>query len=156
MNLQARESIVSLRKNSGTAYLASINGEGYPVMRAMLVLEHDGFGTQFFSTNTSSGKVRYYQNNPKASVYYCEPREYKGVLFIGKMQVCTDQETKDFLWREGFERYYPKGVTDPDYCVLKFTAKQGCFYNGPNSANFLIEELEEKQSHEPVIVQKPF
>lgn len=142
MNPNARESIVNLRKNNGIAYLASVNGEGYPVMRAMLVLEHDGFRTQYFSTNTSSGKVGYYRNNPKASVYYCEPNEYKGVLFVGEMQVCTDQKTKDFLWREGFERYYPKGVTDPDYCVLMFAAKSGSFYNGPNSAKFSMDELE--------------
>lgn len=143
MNENARKSITNLRKNSGIAYLASIDGEGYPAMRAMLVLEHDSFKTQYFSTNTSSGKVSYYQNNPKASVYYCEPQNYKGVLFVGEMQVCTDQKTKDFLWREGFECYYPKGVTDPDYCVLKFTAKLGSFYNGPNSAKFKIDELEE-------------
>lgn len=145
MNENARESITALRRNSGSAYLASVDGEGYPVMRAMLVLEHDSFGTQYFSTNTSSGKVGYYRNNPKASVYYCEPQVYKGVLFVGEMQVCTDQETKDFLWREGFERYYSKGVTDPDYCVLKFSAKYGSFYNGPNSAEFTVDELEEKE-----------
>lgn len=146
MNESARKSIIHLRKNSGTAYLASINSEGYPVVRAMLVLEHDSFKTQYFSTNTSSGKVSYFQNNPKASVYYCEPQNYKGVLFVGEIQVCTDQKTKDFLWREGFECYYPKGVTDPDYCVLKFTAEQGSFYNGPNSAKFTIDELERQES----------
>jgi general stress protein 26 len=24
--------------------------------------------------------------------------------------------------------FYPKGVTDPDYCVLKFTAQEGRYY----------------------------
>lgn len=145
MNETARKSIAALRRNSGTATLASIDDKGYPVMRAMLVLEHDHMKTQYFSTNTSSGKVGLFRSNPKASVYYCEPKTYKGVLFVGEVQICTDQQTKDFLWREGFERYYPKGVTDPDYCVLKFTAKSGSFYNGPNSAKFEIEELEERE-----------
>lgn len=39
-----------------------------------------------------------------------------------------------------------KGVTDPDYCVLKFTARFGSFYNGPNSTKFTIEELGEQES----------
>ena len=26
------------------------------------------------------------------------------------------------IWRDGDEQYYPGGVTDPNYCVLKFTA----------------------------------
>jgi general stress protein 26 len=141
MNNDVRKSIAALRQESGSAYVASINGEGYPVMRAMLVLEHDCFETQYFSTNTSSGKVACFQENPKASVYYCEPQAYKGVLFVGDMQVCTDQATKDFLWREGFERYYPKGVTDPDYCVLKFTAKWGSYYHGLQNTRFTIDEL---------------
>jgi general stress protein 26 len=141
MNDEARESIHVLRKQSGSAYVASVNGEGYPVMRAMLVLEHDSYRTQYFSTNTSSGKVACYEANPKASVYYCEPDDFKGALFVGDMEVCTDQATKNFLWREGFERYYPKGVTDPDYCVLKFTAKWGSYYHGLCSTKFTIDEL---------------
>lgn len=144
MNKIAKNTIVFLRKNSKVAYLASTSGDGYPIMRAMLVLETENLKTQYFSTNTSSSKVGFYQNNPKASVYYCDPQSYKGVLFIGEIQVCTDQETKDFLWREGFECYYPKGVTDPDYCVLKFIAKYGSVYAGPNSTKFTIEELEEE------------
>lgn len=144
MNKIATKTIAFLRRNSKIAYIASINDDEYPVMRAMLVLESESLKTQYFSTNTSSNKVFFFKNNPKASVYYCDPQGYKGILFVGEMQVCTDQETKDFLWREGFECYYPKGVTDPDYCVLKFTAKYGSIYDGPNSAKFTIEELEER------------
>jgi len=32
------------------------------------------------------------------------------------------------IWRPGDEMYYPKGVTDSDYCVLRFTAQQGRYY----------------------------
>ena len=141
MNKDIKDAIAVLRQNSGTAYLSSVDGEGYPVMRAMLVLEHDSIETQYFSTNTSSCKVSYYQANSKASVYYCNPDTFMGALFVGDMEVCTDQETKDFLWREGFERYYPKGVTDPDYCVLKFTAKWGAYYHGLQNTRFAIDEL---------------
>lgn len=34
--------------------------------------------------------------------------------------------------------YYPQGVTDPDYCVLRFTATQGRFYSNFKSENFNI------------------
>jgi general stress protein 26 len=33
--------------------------------------------------------------------------------------------------------YYPGGVTDPDYCVLKFTAVKGRYY-----ANFKSEDFD--------------
>ena len=34
--------------------------------------------------------------------------------------------------------YYPKGVNDPDYCVLKFTAEKGRYYSNFRSEDFLI------------------
>ena len=144
MTEEAKAAIKALRNQSDTAYLACIDADGYPVQRAMLVLEHGSVRTQYFSTNTSSGKVGYLRNNPKASVYYCTPENYRGVLFTGEAEVCTDQESKDFLWREGFEKYYPKGVTDPDYCVLKFTASKGAYY-GPGRCTFMMDELDDKE-----------
>jgi len=56
------------------------------------------------------------------------------------MEVCTDTYHKELLWREGFERYYPKGVTDEDYCVYKFIAEKGRYFPG-SSETFDIKEL---------------
>ena len=44
------------------------------------------------------------------------------------MEVCTDQETKDGIWRFGDKLFYKKGVTDPDYCVLKFKGVSAEYY----------------------------
>lgn len=142
MTSDTMQAIAALRHSSNTAYLSCIGPGGYPQTRAMLVLEHDSLITQYFSTNTSSGKVSCLQESPKASVYYCAPGSFQGVLFTGDVEICTDQPTKDYLWREGFERYYPNGVTDPDYCVLKFTARSGAYY-GPGRCTFTTDELEE-------------
>jgi general stress protein 26 len=35
--------------------------------------------------------------------------------------------------------YYPQGVTDPDYCVLRFTAQSGRYYTNFSSQDFIIE-----------------
>ena len=40
---------------------------------------------------------------------------YVGVMLKGKMEVLTDQETKDMIWRKGDTLFYKGGVTDPDY-----------------------------------------
>ena len=39
----------------------------------------------------------------------------------------------------GDTMYYPEGVTDTDYCVLRFTARQGRFYSNFSSQTFDIE-----------------
>ena len=98
--------------------------------------------TQYFSTNTSSRKVRDFKNYPKASVYYSDNKKFMSVLFKGTIEVLNDPESRKLLWREGFERYYPKGVDDPDYSVLKFTAEEGFYYYGKHSTDFNIEDLD--------------
>ena len=47
-------------------------------------------------------------------------------------------EAKEKIWREGDEMYYKEGVTDPDYCVLKFTAVKGRYYSNFKSVDFEI------------------
>lgn len=58
---------------------------------------------------------------------------------MGTVDVLEDDAHKEMLWQEGDAMYYPKGVTDPDYCVLLFTAEQGRFYSNFSSGNFEIE-----------------
>jgi general stress protein 26 len=57
-------------------------------------------------------------------------------MLVGELEVCTDRENRAMLWREGFERYYPNGIDDEDYCVLKFTAYKGNYYHGLNNCDF--------------------
>ena len=49
-------------------------------------------------------------------------------MLVGTMEVLTDQKTKNDIWRKGDTLFYKQGVTDPDYCVLKFTATKGRYY----------------------------
>ena len=49
-------------------------------------------------------------------------------MLSGTMEVLTDQESKDMIWKRGDTLFYKGGVTDPDYCVLKFTAVKGRYY----------------------------
>ena len=54
------------------------------------------------------------------------------------MTVLKDSRSKKMIWRDGDELYYKKGVTDPDYCVLKFTAQDGRYYSSFKSEDFEI------------------
>ena len=47
--------------------------------------------------------------------------------------------TEDVLGTNANEQYYPGGVTDPNYCVLKFTATDGRFYSDFYPRSFVIE-----------------
>lgn len=127
---------------SGTAMIGSVDGEGFPNMKAMLPpRKREGINKFYFTTNTSSMRVKQYLENPKASIYFYDKRFYRGVMLKGTMEVLTDSKSKEEIWREGDEIYYPLGVTDSDYCVLKFTAQSGRYYSNFRSEDFLVNNL---------------
>ena len=55
------------------------------------------------------------------------------------MEVLTDQETKNMLWKRFDKIFYKGGVTDPDYCVLRFTATSGRYYCDLKTESFDIK-----------------
>jgi len=61
------------------------------------------------------------------------------VMLKGTMEILEDAASKEMIWRKGDTMYYPLGVTDPDYCVLKFTAIGGRYYSSFHSEDFGIE-----------------
>lgn len=139
MNLQKLEKFIDRQKVS---IMASIDEAGFPNLKAMLKpRKHVGLKEFYFSTNTSSKRVRQYQSNPKASIYFYHKGliRYEGIMLIGKMEVLTDQESKNSIWKRGDTMFYKGGVTDPDYCVLKFTAERGRYYCDLKTESFEIE-----------------
>lgn len=123
-----------------TAFIGSVDEDGFPNMKAMLApRERDG-AVFYFTTNTSSLRVKQYQNNEKASIYFYRRGRfrYTGVMLRGTMRVLTDQETKNRIWRTGDMMFYKKGVADPDYCVLKFTATDGRYYQDLKTESFVL------------------
>lgn len=122
------------------SFIGSVDSEGFPTIKAMLQpRKREGIKTIYFTTNTSSMRVKQYMENSAACVYFCDTRFFRGVMLRGTMEVLTDSASKEMIWREGDTVYYSEGVADPDYCVLKFTARDGRFYSNFGSENFTVE-----------------
>ena len=118
---------ISKRK---TAFIGSVNEQGFPVIRAMLAPRKIDDNVMYFTTNTSSKKIKQFLANNNACVYFYKRSlfKYQGACIIGEMQVCEDQPTKDQIWRHSDKMFYKQGVTDPDYCVLKFKCQKAEYY----------------------------
>ncbi len=124
------------------ALISSVDEDGFPNTKAMLPpRKREGIRVFYFTTNTSSMRVGHYRANPKACIYFYHkgPVRYEGVMLKGHMEILEDQESKQMIWRMGDTMYYPKGVTDPDYCVLKFTAYEGRYYCELKTESFTVE-----------------
>ena len=132
--------IAEMADSLPVTYISSVDNEGYPCTKAMLApRKREGIKTFFFTTNTFSLRVAHYKANPKSSIYFCDAEGFKGMMLRGKMEVLTDAKSKEMIWRKGDEQYYPEGITDPNYCVLKFTATDGRFYSDFYPRSFVIE-----------------
>ena len=139
MDLKKLENFIEKQKVS---FICSVDNENYPYVKAMLKpRKRNGLKEFYFSTNTSSMRVKQYQDNPNASIYFYHKGfiKYVGVMLKGKMEVLTDQETKNAIWQKEDTMFYIKGVTDPDYCVLKFTAESGRYYCDLKTESFDIK-----------------
>jgi general stress protein 26 len=119
--------------------LGTNSGNGFPNIKAMLNLKHKGLKKIWFSTNTSSRRVEQLRKDNRACVYFVDEKNFQGLMLTGTVEILQDIESKKMLWSEGAEVYYPLGVTDPDYSVLCFTAKQGNYYHGLKNTTFEIK-----------------
>lgn len=142
MMRDSEKTIGNLLDKQSIFYLASVSADGFPATRAMLApRKREGLRVLYFSTNTSSRHVAEFLVSPKASVYVCDKRFFRGATLYGNIEVLTDDEHKKMIWRMGDTMYYPGGVTDPDYCVLRFTALRGRYYANFKSEDFEIPEI---------------
>lgn len=142
--MKTKEQIYEFIQKQKVAFIASVDEDGYPNMKAMFVPRKIEGNSFYFTTNTSSMRAKQFMANPKASVYFYNKGRfrYEGIMFVGTMEVLQDAEIKKEIWRTGDSMYYREGVTDPDYCVLKFTAVKGRHYCDLKTESFNMEDLE--------------
>ena len=139
MDRKEIERFISRQKVS---FVCSVDQDGFPNVKAMLKpRKRNGLKEFWFSTNTSSMRVCQYLENPKASIYFCHKGliRYEGVMLKGIMEVLTDRETRKMIWRKGDTIFYKQGVTDSDYCVLKFTTEKGRCYRDLKTEDFSVD-----------------
>jgi general stress protein 26 len=125
-----RQALLEVMDQSDAVYIGTVAGAA-PRIRAMVNLRRadqyprqseycrtQGF-TVFLTTSDASSKVRELRANPSVCVYFVNPRDYRGVMLTGRAEILTDQELKSVLWEDSWRIYWPVGVQDPDYVVVR-------------------------------------
>ncbi len=134
-----KQGILDFISKQRTSIISSVDENGYPATRALIQPVLIDGNDIYFATYTSSRKVAHYCNNPKACVYfYAKGQAFQGVEIKGEMQVLTDQTTKSQFWKPFFNRFYKKGVTDPDYCILKFSGFEAQWFSNYKTEKVLL------------------
>ena len=147
---EVKRSGLKLMEESKAAYLTTIDSDGFPITRAMFNLRNkeqfpefsklfqnqQNKFTIFISTNTSSSKVAHLSKNPKMCVYFCDSEDFKGFMLGGLVEIVDDIELKRKIWLDWWTRYYPEGVEDPDYTLLRLEPKNARYYHKLNQEKF--------------------
>ena len=135
--------IVEFIQKKKVAFIASVDEEGFPNVKAMFAPRKIEGNSFYFTTNTSSMRSQQFVKNSKACIYFYNKGrfKYEGIMLTGTMEVLHDDEIKREIWRSGDTMYYREGVTDPDYCVLKFTAIRCRHYCDLKTESFDIKDL---------------
>jgi len=125
-----KKQILKLMDESEAVFLATVGAKG-PIIRALVNLRRadaypgicerarrDGFAV-YLATSRKSSKVREIVADPRVSLYYCVPARYEGVTLNGTARIVDDEDLRRALWCEAWRIYWPDGLGNPDYCVLR-------------------------------------
>jgi general stress protein 26 len=141
---------LNLMEESKAAFLTTIDPDGFPITRAMFNLRNkeqfpefselfekqQNQFTIYITTNTSSSKVAHLNKNPKMCVYFCDTEDFKGFMLGGSVEIVDDLKLKKKIWLDWWMQYYPEGVEDPDYTLLRLEPKNARYYHKLNHAKF--------------------
>jgi general stress protein 26 len=134
------ETIGNLIDKQGVSFISAVDANGFPNTKAMLPpVKREGIKTFYWHTNSPSMKIKQYRNNPKACIYFCDRRFFRGVMLKGIMEVVEDKGIKKEIWKDEFAVYYKDGIDGGDFCIIRFTAEEGRFYSNFRSENFMVE-----------------
>ena len=134
------ETIGNLIDKQTVSFISSVDENGFPNTKAMLPpVKRDGIRTFYWHTNSPSLRVKQYRDNPKACIYFCDKRFFRGVMLKGTMEVLDDEAIKKEIWKEEFSMYYNGGMNSGDFIILRFTAESGRYYSNFRSEDFVIE-----------------
>lgn len=84
---------------------------------------HEDDFTAYMVTGHSSPKMREIRNNPKVSLYYCNPAEFHTLLLSGTAEEVPDMDLKKRIWQDEWKMHWPGGAEDPEFTLLKMTPK---------------------------------
>ncbi len=127
---------LELVERSKIALFGTNGPGGYPHIKALLNLKQLGLKEFWFSTNNSSRRVKQIVDDGKTCLYFVDQDSFEGLMLLGEAEITQEPEIRGALWFEGCEKYYPRGVEDPDYSVVRFKAFRGNYYHGLCNVDF--------------------
>ena len=140
MNKKLFERANELIQTFEYASFGVIDENGYPSVSALSLQNPENISELYFTTTMDSNKVNRLQKNKKASIN-CYTSMHN-ITLVGETEIVSDQEAKSKYWQDWVacgSDVYPGGVSDPNYCFIRFTTKRVALWIDEEGAEFTLE-----------------
>jgi len=111
----------SIIKSAYYATLITLDSENQPRARIVEPFTPRNHHIIWIGTNPKSRKVNQLKHNSKTTLHYFDKNKLAYVSLMGNAYLVNDDKTKQEIWKDGWERFYPNRKTD--YLLIKFIPK---------------------------------
>jgi general stress protein 26 len=124
-------------QDNGFCTIALIDEQGYPTASTVSIIKADGMKQLMFGVSVDDNKARRAKACSRASV--CINSGDYNITLVGTAEILTDTASKEDLWQPWFSEIWAGGVTDPDFCVLRFSTQRYNLWLGEDIVAGVIE-----------------
>lgn len=149
-NLEVKKISIELMNVAEVACLSTLTEDGFPETRALLNLNNpkqfpkltqiikksEENMVAYLTTNTSSFKMKNILDNPKVNIYYYKEGSNAGLMLQGTIEIVNDMKLKEAFWHDEWKIFFPKGIEDSDYTLLRLTPEIAKGYH--QMKNFIL------------------
>ncbi len=115
------------------AMMTTIGETGNLHSRPMAVQEMDFDGDFWFFTSSHSGKIESIEHDQHVNLAFTKESDNKWISIAGRAQMVTDRAKIKELWNPLMKTWFPKGVDDPELCLIRVGAESAEYWDAPNS-----------------------
>ncbi|MGF6907476.1 pyridoxamine 5'-phosphate oxidase family protein [Fusobacterium sp. PH5-44] len=134
--MSIKDRVLDIINLSKIAMFGTVDENGNPYIKAMLLAKNDAINSFWFCSNTSSKRRVHIMKNPNTCLYFY--KGFDGVMLTGKAEISYDDKMRLEFWDDNMYYHYPQGPKDPDYMLIKFTTSSGNFYSQKKNEDFEI------------------
>ena len=115
------------------AMLTTVDPDGCLRSRPMATQTRDFDGDLWFFTNRKSGKIDSIQNDQHVNISFADPDDHRFASVSGRAEIVTSQSRIKEFWSPAMNAWFPKGVDDPDICLIHIRAESAEYWDSPSS-----------------------
>lgn len=131
--------LAALVRQMKIGMLTTIEPDGSLRSRPLETVEVDREGRLWFFTQAHSPKsARAEAGDHQVNLSYADPRDEDFASISGTARVVRDAERMRELWTANLDRWFPRGLEDPDLALLEVRIDKAEYWDEPRNENVKI------------------